>query len=183
VAEVVIRMLSALARVVVGFLAAAVIIFVIYVFGLRTKSPLVVNGVRKLSRATKGGPMKSAGRPGAYASVVRHVGRTSGKQYETPVHAVRTDGGFIVALPYGASTDWVRNVLAQRSATISYAGIAYRVDRPEVLDLAAFEADFAPRERRTHRLFGVRQCLRVRQITADEPAGEADVAGQRSSDG
>src|SRR5438046_8214286 len=109
-------MLSAAVRVVVGLLAATAIVFVIYVLGLRTKSPLVVNVVRKLSRATKGGPMKSAGTPGAYASVVRHVGRTSGKPYETPVHAVRTDGGFIVALPYGAGTDWVRNVLAQRSA-------------------------------------------------------------------
>ena len=179
----VIRMPSAVARVVVGFFAAAVIVFVIYVLGLRTKSPLVVNAVRKVSRATKGGPMKSAGRPGAYASVVHHVGRTSGKQYETPVHAVRTEGGFIVALPYGASTDWVRNVLAHRSATIFYAGTAYRVDCPEVLDLAEFEAEFAPREQRTHRLFGVRQCLRVRQITADEAAEEADAAGRRSSDG
>jgi deazaflavin-dependent oxidoreductase (nitroreductase family) len=160
---VVIQMLRAMARVVVGVLAATVIVFVIYVLGLRTKSPLVVNGVRKLSRATKAGPMKSAGRPGAYASVVRHVGRTSGKQYETPVHAVRTEGGLIIALPYGAGTDWVRNVLAQGSATILYAGTAHRVDHPEVLDLAEFEADFAPRERRTHRLFAVRQCLRVRE--------------------
>jgi len=45
-------MLSAVARVVVGFFAAAVIVFVIYVLGLRTKSPLVVNAVRKVSRAT-----------------------------------------------------------------------------------------------------------------------------------
>ena len=177
-------MLSAVARVVVGLLAAIVIAFVVYVLGLRSKSPLVINAVRKLSRATKGGPMQSAGTPGAYASVVRHVGRTTGRQYETPVHAVRTEGGFVIALPYGAETDWVRNVLAQRSAAVLHAGTVYRVDRPEVLDLAEFEADFASREQRTHRLFGVRQCLRVWQITAGEPAPQAaDAEGRLSSDG
>ncbi|MGZ4612806.1 MAG: hypothetical protein ACXV1K_06490 [Kineosporiaceae bacterium] len=51
--------------------------------------------------------MRTAGSPGAYASVVRHVGRTSGRRYETPVVPVATDGGFVVPLPYGPGTDWL----------------------------------------------------------------------------
>ena len=44
--------------------------------------------------------------------IVEHVGRKSGRLYRTPVNARRESGGFAIALTYGASTDWVRNVLA-----------------------------------------------------------------------
>ena len=43
--------------------------------------------------------IKSAGGPGASASGVHHVGRTSGRSYSTPVGAVPTDDGFVIALP------------------------------------------------------------------------------------
>ena len=49
-------------------------------------------------------------------AVVRHVGRTSGQAFTTPVNVFRdnsSDGGtprVIVALTYGPSADWVRNV-------------------------------------------------------------------------
>ena len=62
--------------------------------------------------------MKSSGTPGGNASVVRHVGRKTGRPFETPVKAVATDDGFVIALPYGRNTDWLKNVLASGSATI-----------------------------------------------------------------
>ena len=43
-------------------------------------------------------------------ALVRHVGRRSGRRYETPVNAFRVDSGFVFALTYG-KTDWVKNVL------------------------------------------------------------------------
>jgi hypothetical protein len=55
----------------------------------------VIDAVRRLSRATKRLPLKSAGRSRAYASVMRHTGRTSGREYQTPVHAVATADGSI----------------------------------------------------------------------------------------
>ena len=111
---------------------------------MRAKSPAVVNGVRKLGRAMRPLAIKSAGGPGASASVVHHVGRTSGRSYSTPVVAVPTDDGFVIALPYGLSADWLKNVLASGSATIAHDGSTYDVDRPEVVPLSAVEHQFSP---------------------------------------
>ena len=110
-----------------------------------------------------------AGTGDAYASVVRHVGRTSGRSYETPVHAVANDGGFAIALPYGPGSDWVKNVLALGTAAIIYGGRTYSVDEPEIVPLAEATLNFTPRERLAHRLFGVKECLIVRdaQMSAD----------------
>jgi deazaflavin-dependent oxidoreductase (nitroreductase family) len=43
--------------------------------------------------------------------VIIHHGRRSGRIYETPVNVFRSGDGYVVALTYGASADWVRNVL------------------------------------------------------------------------
>ena len=113
--------------------------------------------------------LKSAGTPGAYASVIRHVGRTTGRAYETPVGAVAIDDGFVIALPYGPNTDWLKNVLASGSATIVDEGSTYDVDRPEVLPMAEADRYFSPQDRRAHGVFGVDQCLRVRRLGPEEP--------------
>jgi deazaflavin-dependent oxidoreductase (nitroreductase family) len=136
---------------------------IVFVMGMRSKSPTVVDGVRKLGRAMRPLALKSAGGPGASASVVHHVGRTSGRSYATPVGAVPDDDGFVIALPYGLSADWVKNVLASGSAVVAHDGSSYDVDRPDVVPLAAVEHRFSPADRRAHRVFGVDQCLRVRR--------------------
>jgi deazaflavin-dependent oxidoreductase (nitroreductase family) len=51
-------------------------------------------------------------------AIVSHVGRKSGRPYRTPVNAFRTDGGYIIALTYGAQSDWVKNVLAAGSCEL-----------------------------------------------------------------
>ena len=80
--------------------------------------------------------LRSAGREGSSTAVVRHVGRRSGRTYETPVIAVRHDDSFLIALPYGKRTDWLKNVLDRGSATIVANGHTYEVDRPEVIPMA-----------------------------------------------
>lgn len=142
----------------------------VFVVGLRTKYPPVVDRVRRFARDV-GNPqmLRSAGRPGANASIIRHTGRTSGKPYETPVTAVVTADGFVIALPYGPNTDWLKNVLAQESATLVHEGNSYRVDRPQMVPSAAAASDFSARERRTLRWFGVDECLRLRRAGPDEP--------------
>ena len=86
--------------------------------GMRSKSPRVLDAVRRTGRAMRPLAMKSSGTAGGNASVVRHVGRKTGRPFETPVKAVATDDGFVIALPYGRNTDWLKNVLASGSATI-----------------------------------------------------------------
>ncbi len=127
---------AVLVRGVVGFFLLVAAMGIVFVVGIRRKSAAVVNAVRRLSRATKALPLKTAGTGDGYASVVRHVGRTSGKSYETPVHAVATDGGFAIVLPYGSGR--------------------------KIVPLAAAAPAFTSRDRLAHRLFGVTECLIVR---------------------
>ena len=120
--------------------------------------------------------LRNAGTAGNSVSVVRHVGRTSGSAYETPVTAVPTDDGFVIALPYGAGTDWVENVLAADSAELVNDGTTYRVDQPEVIAIDEVGHHFGANERRAHRWFAVDQCLRLHTVAvaASGPIVEGD---------
>jgi len=162
-------MRTVLVRVGAVFVSLVGAIGVVFVVGMRRKSPTVVNAVRRVSRATKALPLQTAGTGDAYASVVRHVGRTSGKSYQTPVHAVATDDGFAIALPYGPGSDWVKNVLARGTAAIVYRGRTYPVDEPKIVPLAEAMPNFTPADRLAHRLFGVKECLIVHgaEVSAD----------------
>lgn len=106
--------------------------------------------------------MKTAGTPGAYAGVIRHLGRRSGRVYETPVGPFATDDGFVIALPYGTSSNWVKNVLAAGSATLVTEGQTYEVDKPEIVPLSEVVDVLPSKERRNLRLFRVEQVLRAR---------------------
>ena len=168
-------MRRAITRVVGSLVLVVSVIGIVFVTGMRAKSPPVVTGVRKLGRAMRPLAIKSAGGPGASASVVQHVGRTSGRSYSTPVGAVPIDDGFVIALPYGRSADWLKNVLASGSATIDHDGGTYEVDRPEVVALSVLDHQFSPADQRAHRVFGVDECLRVRRVVPDQP--EAGTTG------
>ena len=134
-----------------------------FLVGLRRKYPPVVDAVRRFARDV-GNPqmLRLAGRPGVDAAVVEHRGRTSGRPYRTPVTARRTDDGFVIALPYGAGTDWVKNVLHAGTATLVSQGARHAVVRPEVVPVDEAAAYFPTRERRMLALVGVEQCLRMR---------------------
>jgi deazaflavin-dependent oxidoreductase (nitroreductase family) len=44
--------------------------------------------------------------------MVHHLGRRSGREYRTPVKVFRRGAQYVITLPYGADSDWVRNVIA-----------------------------------------------------------------------
>lgn len=150
-----------------GLLAGVLTILVVFLLGMRMHAPWVLGAVRRFNRAVfNPQQMKTAGTPGAYASVIRHAGRTSGRIYETPVGAVPTDDGFVIALPYGTQADWLKNVLAAGSATVVNEGCTYDVAQPEIVPMDVVADDFPEAEQRTHRVFGVDQALRVRRAEA-----------------
>ena len=143
----------------------------VVVIGIRTKYPPLLNRIRRFNRDV-GNPrqMRSAGTPGANASVLRHTGRKSGREYRTPVTAIWTADGFVIGLPYGPDTDWLRNILASGSAVLVHEGQSYRCDRPEVLATTEVAADLSARERRILRLMGVEESLRLHRVgPADAP--------------
>ncbi len=158
------RIGRAMAALLVGVLALGLV----WLIGMRKKDSVVVRMQRRINRRVfNPRQMQTAGTPGAYAAVVRHVGRTSGRSYETPVGAAATEDGFVIALVYGAGSDWLKNVLAAQSAEIVHQGRTHQVGRPRVVPLAEAIDDFPPAERRSLRLVGVQQCLRVRTAAAD----------------
>jgi hypothetical protein len=143
------------------------------VVAMRTGSPRLLRPVRRFNRAvTNRLQARSAGRAGASTSLIRHRGRTTGREYETPIVVFPTaaaaddddggdGGGFLVSLPYGPGADWVRNVLAAGSATLVTDGRTLTVDRPEVVATDEVRDRFPPGEQRTQRWFRVEHCLRL----------------------
>jgi deazaflavin-dependent oxidoreductase (nitroreductase family) len=123
-------------------------------------------GLRRLTQATRPLAMRSAGTERSSTSVVRHVGRQSGRSYETPVVAVEHDDSFLIALPYGERTDWMKNVLAGGTATVVTHGQAYEVDHPLVIPMTDATRYFRPKEQKLHRRFAVDTCLRVHRVAA-----------------
>ncbi len=129
----------------------------------------IQNALRLFTRAMRPLALRSAGKEGSGTSVVRHVGRRSGRTYQTPIIAVRHDDSFLIALPYGKRTDWLKNVLDKGSATIVTNGRTYEVDRPEVIPMAEATAYFQPKEQRMHRQFHVDAALQVHQLPEAHP--------------
>ncbi len=155
-------MLAIIARVVAAVLIVGAVAGGTFIVGMRRGWRPVVDALRAVNRRVLNPrQMRSAGAPGAYASIVRHSGRRSGRAYETPVVAEATDDGFAVALPYGTRSDWVRNVLAAGRATILDEGSEHRVDRPRLVPMQEVEELFPEKDRRGHRMFGVDRALIV----------------------
>jgi deazaflavin-dependent oxidoreductase (nitroreductase family) len=66
-------------------------------------------------------------------AVVTHVGRRSGRSYRTPVNLFRRGDGYVIALMYGADSQWVHNVLAAGAADIETRGRRLHLVRPEIV--------------------------------------------------
>jgi deazaflavin-dependent oxidoreductase (nitroreductase family) len=156
--------------------AAAVVLGVVFVIGMRRKSPLVLGAVIWLCKVFFNKvQMRTAGTPGAYAGIIRHRGRVSGTVYATPVGVVAVDDGFLIMLVYGSHTHWLRNVMAAGHARLTFEGETYDVDRPELIPLASESTRFSASDQRAARLMDVRDCLRLRRVgvVGAVTAGEA----------
>jgi deazaflavin-dependent oxidoreductase (nitroreductase family) len=97
-------------------------------------------------------------------AVIEHHGRKSGATYRTPIVARRTDGGFVLPVPFGPNTNWVRNVLAAGEATITWKGGSHPVTAPRLVDLAAATPSLSGFMRRGATRFGITDWLEVRDL-------------------
>jgi deazaflavin-dependent oxidoreductase (nitroreductase family) len=95
--------------------------------------------------------------------VIRHVGRSSGQQYRTPLDAHRVDDGFVFVLVYGSQCDWVQNVLAAGTATLEADGDTVDLVSPELITAdEAFER-LPPGTKRPPRLLKIDEFLLMRR--------------------
>ena len=67
-------------------------------------------------------------------AALHHRGRRSGKEYVVPIAVIPTDTTFLIGLPWGRGTDWVRNVRAAGGCTIRWRGADYACSEPEFVD-------------------------------------------------
>jgi deazaflavin-dependent oxidoreductase (nitroreductase family) len=72
-----------------------------------------------------------AGRLPPFA-IVTHPGRVSGRVYATPVWAFGTHDGLVIALLYGARSDWVQNVVAADHAQVKRFGTTREYTQPRL---------------------------------------------------
>ncbi len=71
-------------------------------------------------------------RKGAYP-VITHVGRTSGRSYQTPLDAYPTKTGYVMVVRYGPKSDWVLNVLAAETVTLRIDGEMLTLSSPRLV--------------------------------------------------
>ena len=69
-------------------------------------------------------------------AIVVHRGRSSGREYRTPVFAFPTDEGFAIALTYGHDVDWLKNVQAAGTCSLMRKGRAVDLGNPRVVGWA-----------------------------------------------
>ena len=99
-------------------------------------------------------------------AVVTHVGRRSGRVYRTPVNLFRHEDRYVIALTYGADSQWVRNVMAAGEVDVETRGRRLRLVAPEVVRDAQRSLVPAP-VRRVLRLARVSEFMLLQPTGAD----------------
>jgi deazaflavin-dependent oxidoreductase (nitroreductase family) len=72
-----------------------------------------------------------AGRLPGFGLLV-YRGRTSGREYRTPMNVFRRGNEYVFALTYGADVQWVRNVIAAGGCQLVTGGRTIRLIEPVV---------------------------------------------------
>jgi deazaflavin-dependent oxidoreductase (nitroreductase family) len=94
-------------------------------------------------------------------AIVRHVGRRSGRRYETPMNVFRHGDHYYFALTYGSDVDWLKNVLVAGGCEIRTRGGIVHLREPELF--RDEQLAFLPWPARlVERWNGVSEALRMR---------------------
>jgi hypothetical protein len=118
-------------------------------------------------------------------SIVKHIGRKSGREYINPVSAYPLGDGFVITILYGLDSQWVRNVLATGRLTLVTHGRDYLLERPELIDPAHAFPAYPGWQQRVLRRRGIEHFLWAHKpaTTSSSPSPDATVSrpsGSRS---
>ncbi len=102
-------------------------------------------------------------------SLLHHRGYRTGRMYATPITAMPGGGGgwFWLALTFGESAGWVRNIIDAKECVIRYRGVDYQLVEPVMLDGAAVRSELPPVMRYGMPLIGVNKVFRLRIVSKD----------------
>jgi len=104
-------------------------------------------------------------------SIIYHIGRRSGKSYETPIIAIPTADGFVIALTYGPDVDWYRNVSSAGQCKMLWHRHESIIEKIEPLELKTAIPYFPLFERKVLRLIGTDHYVKMKKQSV-EPMGE-----------
>lgn len=65
--------------------------------------------------------------------ILRYRGRTSGREYRTPMNVFRHGDHYVFALTYGPEVQWVKNILAAGETGLHTRGRELRLVEPELI--------------------------------------------------
>ncbi len=108
----------------------------------------------------------AGGRFRAY-SLLKHVGRSSGREYRTPVSAFPFGDGIVLALLYGDATevDWCRNVMVAGKCILKTRGQEYLLEKPEIIPASTALQAYPPIFRLYYRAMGIQQFVWVHRVS------------------
>lgn len=122
--------------------------------------PLVPDSMRHVSKHVLTPLVRGFAGKHVFA-LLRHVGRKSGRKFTTPLIVRKADDMFFIALTYGPSTNWCRNVLAAGGCAIQIHGRWYRAVEPTIVGRATALKHFNLVQRFFLRISGVEQYLQL----------------------
>ncbi len=109
---------------------------------------------------------RNAGSAKSHFAILHHVGRRSGKSFETPIMVSRLGDDFVLALTYGPKVDWYRNLQANGQGTLTWNGKNYTIEKLEPLDSTTGLAVHHLHERMVLRMLKVQDFVRVKASTS-----------------
>ncbi len=158
-------------RVLATFVLAALVGFALFLLAFRSRNPAIRNRMRQMNarmneQMREDGDFKNLGQPGGPASIVHHVGRTSGEAYETPVQVIAVDDTFLIPLAYGDTADWVKNVQAAGTAELLTEGEVVITEQPEIVS-ADWALPLIPRKHHSMtKVLGIDEFMRLRRVAS-----------------
>lgn len=114
--------------------------------------------------------IRNAGSAKSRFAILRHVGRRSGKSFETPIMVALLGEDFVLALTYGPKVDWYRNLQANGKGTLIWHGKAYTIEQLEPLDRSIGLPAHHLHEQVILRILNVQHFVRVK-VSAPAPIG------------
>lgn len=146
-------------------LAVSVLRFVVW----RTRWQTGIDAIRWYNKKVENPATLKMG--GRRTTAVHHKGRSSGREYVTPVWAERSGQWFFIQLPYGTNVDWCRSVLAGGYCALEHKGVRYDTVAPVIVPAAEAAPLLPAALRRMQRLVGVDSYLRL-DIDSTERSAE-----------
>jgi deazaflavin-dependent oxidoreductase (nitroreductase family) len=158
-----------------GALAVAWIVLLPRVFRRHRDRMLKIGPLKKAMTRYNDMTRHISGTERSSWGLLTHVGRRSGRTYQTSLGTCAYGDGFLLPLGYGPHTDWYRNLIAAGTGTLTWKGRTYQVERPELISGSEPMRAWHGRDRLMLHLAGMHDFVWLHQSAeqATEPAQAA----------